>query len=446
MNPKTLLERLHHFDHLYLAWKNLNRSNPESFGLSGESIAQFEANLDTNLRHLSEQIKTGKFNFSPTRPYLIRKDNGKFRPLQISEVGDRVVLKGIALILEEHLQNLLLPGEGISFAYQKRKGIQDALSKIKEHYDNGNPIVYEADIIDFFGTVSRGDLVRKICEHLPDGSLNGLITGGITPKVGSLQSIQEEQRHLFVDKGGIPQGNPLSPLFSNVYLSPFDLMMRDKGYSLVRYADDFVVLAPSVEVAKQAYEVSRAYLRETLGVDVHELSEEQNSKTRIVDPTKATFSFLSVTFDGKQLFPSLKNKDRFIKDLLSLGSETKDLNIHRMLSKLKNKHDGWISTFLFTNVQRYFEEIDWVINWGIYKYFATCGLKLQQSTLGKVPTSYRKQGDTYYPSGDCISMEQRRNTGIPLSKTLYDVRMEARQKATKANKPLSNRPAKAVAV
>ncbi|WP_431216152.1 hypothetical protein ACQ86N_16840 [Puia sp. P3] len=184
MNTPTLFDKLCSVDHLLFSWKNLNRTNPDSFGLSGESISEFEANLATNLESMSQQLRTGKYRFSETRPYLIKKDNGKFRPLQIPEISDRLVLKAIAIILEGHLQKVLLPGNGISFAYQKGKGIQDALSSITRHYDSGNRFVYEADIVDFFGTVDRLRIVDRVCQELPDKSLNSLIEEGIKPRIG----------------------------------------------------------------------------------------------------------------------------------------------------------------------------------------------------------------------------------------------------------------------
>lgn len=441
MNQQTLFDRLCSLKHLYAAWEKLNKTNRGSFGLSGESIDEFDEQLDVNLESLSQQLKTGKYQFSAARPYLIPKPNGKLRPLQIPEIGDRVVLKAMALLLEQELRTILLPGEGVSFAYEKGKGIQNALSRIKEHYDQGNRFIYEADIVDFFGTVSRDKIVEQISEQLPDNSLNELIRQGITPRVGGLQSIVIEYHELFADKGGIPQGNPLSPLFSNVYLSPFDAMMTKRGFKLVRYADDFVVPAPSEEAAKAAYECSQTYLKDTLRLDIHPLSAEPGSKTRIVDPTKETFSFLSVSFDGKNLFPSVKGKDKFIDSLLQLCSDTSEPNVAKLLTKMKNKHDGWISSYLFTDVQRYFEELDAMINWGLYKYLKNSGWPLSRSSLGKIPKRFRKRGEVEYKSGECLSDEQRKSSGIPLSKALYAQRMEKKEKkAKKQGKP--DKPAK----
>jgi len=146
--------------------------------------------------------------------------------------------------------------------------------------------------------------VEQISEQLPDNSLNELISQGITLRVGGLQCIAIEYHELFVDKGGIPQGNPLSPLFSNVYLSPFDAMMTQRGFKLVRCADDFVVPAPSEEAAKAAYECSQTYLKDTFCLDIHPLSAKPGSKTRIVDPTKRNLNYLPLPFRKKKYLRS----------------------------------------------------------------------------------------------------------------------------------------------
>ena len=422
-SPQNLFDELCTVDHLFLAWKNLNKTNLGSFGLTGESVQDFRSNLDANLENLSKLLSSRKFEFSAARPYLIAKDNGKFRPLQIPEVKDRVVLKALAIILERELQSLIQPSEGVSFAYQKRIGIKDALLKIKEYYEKGDKYVYEADIIDFFGTVNRNVLLETIFSHLPDKTINDLIKSGITPKVDGLNQIAEEHRKLFEDKGGIPQGNALSPLFSNIYLAPFDSEMKKLNYHLVRYADDFVIMCSTNEQARLAYEKSREYLQSSLSLQIHKLGEEATSKTRIIDPEKHVFSFLSVSFDGKQLFPSVKNKNEFIEKLMALCNAGKKGDIITLLNKVKNSHDGWISTFLFCDVPRYFEEIDWMINAGVYKYLKGCGWKLQKKSLGKLPTRFRKIGTKVLESGECLSEEKRKNSGILLSKDLYKLRM-----------------------
>lgn len=432
MNTERLLDKLSQLTHLNDAW-HLLQKNPTSHGISGETISEFSNDIQSNLVSICDQLKQGTYKFSPSRPYIIPKSNGKFRPLQIPEVRDRVVLKGIALLLEKQLEDLLAPGIGVSYAYEKGKGIQDAVLTIKNYYDNGYKYIFEADIVDFFGTVNQSDLLKVIFGKLPDSSLNQLISNGISIKVDNLDSIPAEQRYLFKNNGGLPQGNSLSPLFSNIYLGPFDQEMKDKGYRLVRYADDFVIMASSIEEAKVAYVDSKKFLKENLNLEIHELSE--NSKTRIIDPTSDTFSFLSISFDGKMLFPSIEIKNKFIDTIFSLCSANNKSNILKTLVKIKNSHEGWISNFIFCDVKRYFTEIDMAINIAVYDLLKKCGWKFQRKTLGHIPMKKRKIWNRVFESGECLSVDQRNFSGIPHSRDLYNERITKRDKKlnSKAN-------------
>jgi RNA-directed DNA polymerase len=123
----SLFKKLYTTSHLQTAWNALNKTNRDSHGLSQETIASFEQNLSTNIQGIANKIKQKKFKFRPTRGVLIpKKEKGKNRPLQIPEVEDRVVIKGIALILEELFLEDLTPFKTVSFAYQKASGVKSA--------------------------------------------------------------------------------------------------------------------------------------------------------------------------------------------------------------------------------------------------------------------------------------------------------------------------------
>ena len=100
----------------------------------------------------------------------------------------------------------------------------------------------------FFGEVNKEQLLKtQIFPTLPDDSLNDLINSALNQEIGGLDKIKQHQQKYFEDLNtGIPQGNPLSPLLSNIYLSPFDIYLKKRGYNLVRYADDFIILCKNV--------------------------------------------------------------------------------------------------------------------------------------------------------------------------------------------------------
>lgn len=409
------------------AWKYINKDNLESFGISGESIAVFKANLETKIPSISKQLVTNQYSFSPTRAYAIPKDNGKFRPLQIPEIKDRVVLKGIAILLEEHLSDYLKQSEGYSFAYQKGLGVKDAVLKMVEYYQQGYTTILEADIKDFFPSVDRPQMLKTLFSLIPDNSLNTLIEQGISPKIEGLEKISAKHHKLF-HTNGIPQGNPLSPLFSNLYLKPFDEQMINAGFKLIRYADDFIVMCKDQNEAQQAWQLAVDVLEGQLKLKLHPLDTAPDSKTRIVTLPKSVFSFLSVGFDGTNIYPSGKSVQRFterINKLCNVNVETPD--VLSLLTRVRNTLDGWISAYSFTDVERHADYVDNIINEQILNALNRLEWQLRTKSLGKIPYSQRKQKK----SGQVISKKQRVNSGIPLCKDILQKRRTSEQERIK---------------
>lgn len=116
----NLLNKISSVESLRLAWAKLEKFNKESHGLTGETIAEFELNKEDKILSISKRLQEGTYQFSPYRAVLIPKSKGKFRPLQIPEVSDRVVIKAIAIELEEHFKELFLKN---SLAKQNEVGI-----------------------------------------------------------------------------------------------------------------------------------------------------------------------------------------------------------------------------------------------------------------------------------------------------------------------------------
>lgn len=349
---KTLLEKISSVESLKKAWDNLDKTNKSSHGISRETIADFEKNKDDKITSISSYLSKGKYFFSPNRAVLIPKSNGKFRPLQIPEVSDRVVLKSIAIELEEIFKPVIEKSDGFSFAYQKDIGVKDAIFKIIEHYNNGYVYSLEADLINFFGMVNKEDLLTKyIYPNLQDDSINKLLQKALNQKLEGLEKFDNEKKSNFdnVEKG-IPQGNPLSPLFSNIYLAPFDSFLIAKDYKLVRYADDFVILCKTKEECEDAYRDCCKILKE-LKLDIHSL--EEGKKTKILKIDVDFLTFLSVTFDGKEIYPSLANFERLKSKIRDFCNGEAHHTVFSLLKKIINVQDGWISAFIYTNLDKY---------------------------------------------------------------------------------------------
>lgn len=419
-NSKTLLKKISTPEALKNAWNKLVKFNKESQGLSGMTIEKFGQNLDDHILSISKKLNKNDYKFSPTRGVLIsKKDKNSFRPLQIPEISDRLVIKAIALELEDIFKPTLMQSNGYSFAYQKYTGVKEAMLKVQDYYNNGNKYVLEADLVNFFGTVNKKELLeKKIFPNLPDNSIDLLISEALNQKIGNISEFEVQQKVYFNGiENGIPQGNALSPLFSNIYLSDFDQKIISDKFNLVRYADDFVILAETNRECKEAYKKSLKYLKE-LNLEIHPL--EKNDKTKITDISKDGFTFLSVTFDGFFLFPSEGNFKKLENKIWELTKGQIELDLLDFLKRLKNRHEGWISAFIYTDLNRYSEKLDYIINRALYIKLEKIDWKLVQSRLDKIPKNHRSKIGSPY----CINKNQRIHSGIPLTHHLIKRKIE----------------------
>lgn len=347
----------------------MNKSNSRSHGLSSETIQQFGSNLESRLSVIRKKIKNNTFSFSPVRGQAVPKSSspGK-RPLRIADVEDRVVQRAIARLIEDALVKKYDLYNPASFAYLRRRSvhegrrsIRDALKKMVTLYADNRPIVLEADIQKFFDTVDQEKLLKEmIFPALRDNSINNLIESALKQEVGNINLLSEEDKKLFLDSGsGLPQGGSLSPLFANVYLSGFDRQMLQNGFGLVRYADDFIVMCKDIEEAKRAHQLAKKLLEDDLGLKLHPLSDGKDSKTRISKITQDKFEFLGVMFNGKRLWPSSKTQQSLKKKLREITEYDKSRStLLDVLLSLKYLMEGWISTYSFTDIEVFLQEVD----------------------------------------------------------------------------------------
>lgn len=186
-----------------------------------------------------------------------------------------------------------------------------------------------------------------------------------------------------------------------------------QGYKLIRYADDFIVMLKSEEEAKSCFQKVTNFLRDNLELELHPLG----NKSRIINPASNALSFLSITFDGTKMYPSPKNLARFKESIDKLCfADFDSRTVLEMIQRIRNAIDGWLSSYFFTDVDRYFIEIDTHINRQLYLALNRKEWKLKAT--GKVPKQYSKRGE----SKDCLSGEQRKFSGIPFCKTIIDER------------------------
>lgn len=412
MTQEILLHQLSEKSNLQNAWNRLSKEHKYSHGLSGETISDFASNLPTHLQSISGKLKKGAYKFSPYRGVPISKSEGTPRPIKVSEIRDRVVIKGIVEIIQPQLVKLFMLNNIASYAYIEKRGVKDAIIRMVELYNQGNRVVLEADIKKFFDTVDRRKLLNeKIFPNLIDDSINSLIIDATEQEIGNLQNMSELEFMAFErTKGGIPQGSSISPLLSNICLADFDKRMLSEGYGLIRYADDFIVMCKTEEEAKNAYEVARDEIENKLGLELYHLSEDM-SKTRIVLPSREKFSFLSIQFNGKELFPTKEKVDE-LSEKIKIATNTKmQKKVLAILRKTNNLLCGWLASFSYYDSDRYFSQIDELIN----KELANALRQLDWVFKSKYTERRKIKGKEQ----ECLSKTQRLFSGVHTCESFF---------------------------
>jgi len=285
---RSYFKRLCEFSSLYQAWRAISKTNKFSHGFDEITIEEFARNCDKYLLDIKQQLQSRTFEFTPAREVLLDKDGGKKRPLKVPAVRDRVVLKAIELLVRDKFKKYSLD---CSFGYIQGRSVPQAIAEVRKLHEGGLQWVLEGDISKFFDTVDRTLLIDRFTREIRVTNLNALIKNALHVEIGNRQWFTPTERELFpAADSGIPQGGILSPLLANFYLYPFDKAMTDGGYHLVRFADDFVVMCPTPESARAAYQMCCEVLEGNLKLKIHHLGERE-SKTKITLFSKG-FTFL----------------------------------------------------------------------------------------------------------------------------------------------------------
>ena len=381
MTLPTALYTVSELDHLRKAWKKLAKRR-KSKGCDGITIEAFAADLDSNLRQISKDLRKGSYQLRQLRPSVYFKvGSSKPRPLQIPAVRDRVVMKSLALYIQPSFAKFDLP---CSFAYIKGedRGVPGVTRKVHELVGRGFVHYFEADIVNFFGTVDRSRLWNKFAKQVRHRSLLWILKQCFEQELDNLEVFQLEYEKLFAGAtAGIPQGGVLSPMLANFYLYDFDRAVTAKGFELIRYADDFVVMCETREKAERAHALCRTLL-EQLGLQIHAL-EEPNSKSRFGYFRKDGLNFVGVRFEGGFTTPDPKVIPRFKQKVSLVLKPYSGDSLAKTLQSLKNLITGWGNGYKAMRVQKTFLDLDAYIKQEVARYLQASGIKLEGRDRGK---------------------------------------------------------------
>lgn len=271
----SLVDKVYQRKNLEIAWEQV-RVNRGSGGVDGQTLDTFGAQLDQQLDRLHMELKQNTYRPQPVRQVPIPKPGkpGEFRMLGIPTIYDRVCQQALLNRLEPIFEPAF---DEANFGYRRGRSTKDALRKVWREIHSGREWIVDADLKDFFGSVDHKKLLTLVAQRVADGRVLRLVQAML--KAGSCL-----EGHVSAAERGTPQGGVISPVLSNILLTPFDGEMRARGYQLTRYADDWVVTCTSEAEAVKAIADAERILAQ-LGVQLH------LQKTRIVHINRG-FEFL----------------------------------------------------------------------------------------------------------------------------------------------------------
>ena len=287
----SLFFRATSVEKLWLAWERV-RANNGAAGGDGVTIGHFAPFAKGAIEALAKRLRGFTYRPGPSRRVMIPKRAGGFRPLDIPCVVDRVAQGATALTLVPALEPQF---EDSSFAYRPRRGVADAVRRVAALRRQGYTHAVDADISHYFESVPHEPLLAKLEKLVGDDAILDLVALWL--------------EHHAPSGVGLPQGSPLSPLLANLYLDALDEAVEERGVRLVRYADDFVILAKSEGAARDALsKVTRLLAEHGLTLNAE--------KTRVVDFDQG-FRFLGHLFVRSLVLREIAEEDTPTEDAIA---------------------------------------------------------------------------------------------------------------------------------
>lgn len=320
------------------------KSNKGAPGIDKMPVGTLESYFSEHGEEIKAQIRAKKYQPQPVRRVYIPKANGKMRPLGIPTVVDRVIQQAVAQVLSRGYERYFSEH---SHGFRPNRSCQTAMEQALGYLNSGHEWVVDLDIEKYFDTVNHDKLISILRERVNDAATLHLIRGFL--KAGVM-----EDGLVSPTEDGVPQGGPLSPVLSNVYLDKLDKELEGRGLSFVRYADDCNIFVRSEKAADRVMASVSSWLERKLRLKV------SATKTKVVRPSGS--SFLGFTFwksqDGWKPRPLEARKARLCEKVKGILCRRKAaaVSLGVTFTRLNQVLRGWINYFRIGSMKAWLKD------------------------------------------------------------------------------------------
>lgn len=325
----SLIDKVSRSTTLQAAWKRV-QANRGAAGVDGQSVAAFGQQAQRYLDELQEALKAGSYRPEPLRRVQVPKGPKQTRPLGIPVVKDRIVQTAVKMVIEPIFEATFLDS---SYGFRPQRSAKDALREVDRLLKAGYTHVVDADLQRCFDTIPHQRLRERVAERISDGRVLQLVDSWLGQDV--MSALER-----WTPTSGTPQGAVISPLLANCYLHPLDVRMHQRGYRMVRYADDFVVLCTSEQQARAALQEVGDWI-EANGLTLHP------EKTHVVDAMQPGpgFDFLGYHFQAGRRWVRKKSLMKVRERVRGLTRRTRGDGLAKVIAELNPVLRGWFGYF-----------------------------------------------------------------------------------------------------